>query len=67
MLAEITGIVVPLPSQVRRLTSSLEATDDRFGTRNASLYARSYGGGGLRNRTQPILPGLAGCHAAIPG
>ena len=37
MLATVTGIVVPLPSPVARLTSSREATADRLGTRNTSL------------------------------
>ena len=37
MLAEMTGIVVPLPSPVLSVTSSLEATDERFGTRKTSL------------------------------
>jgi hypothetical protein len=37
MLATTIGIVVPLPSRVARLTSSLEATADRLGTRKTSL------------------------------
>jgi hypothetical protein len=37
MLATTTGIVVPLPSPVARLTSSRDATPDRLGTRNTSL------------------------------
>ena len=37
MLAAISGIVVPLPSQVASPTSSREATADRFGTRKTSL------------------------------
>ena len=37
MLATTIGIVVPLPSRVARLTSSRDATADRFGTRNTSL------------------------------
>jgi hypothetical protein len=37
MLDTITGIVVPLPSRVARLTSSLDATEDRLGIRKTSL------------------------------
>jgi hypothetical protein len=37
MFATTTGIVVPLPSWVARLTSSRDATADRPGTRNTSL------------------------------
>jgi hypothetical protein len=37
MLATTTGIVVPLPSRVARLTASLDVTADRLGTRNTSL------------------------------
>ena len=37
MLATTTGIVVPLPSLVARLTSSREPTADRFGVRKTSL------------------------------
>jgi hypothetical protein len=37
MFATTTGMVVPLPSLVARLTSSRDSTDDRHGTRNTSL------------------------------
>ena len=37
MFATTTGMVVPLPSPVARLTSSRDSTDDRQGTRNTSL------------------------------
>ena len=37
MFATTTGMVVPLPSLVARLTSSRDSTDDRQGTRNTSL------------------------------
>jgi hypothetical protein len=37
MFATTTGMVVPLPSPVARLTSSRDSTDDRQGTRKTSL------------------------------
>jgi hypothetical protein len=37
MFATTMGMVVPLPSDVRRSTSSRELTADREGTRNTSL------------------------------
>ena len=37
MLATTTGMVVPLPSRVSRLTSSRDATAERLGTRKTSL------------------------------
>ncbi|CNL22407.1 Uncharacterised protein [Mycobacterium tuberculosis] len=45
ILATTTGMVVPEPSAVDKSTSKRDATSDRFGTMNTSLYVRSYPGG----------------------